>query len=188
MGRVRLHAERQPLGVGTALLDRNRAQTADRALKPIARATLRLQRSAGNQAVTAMLVQRDRAKPRRKPVSAPEPKSSVIVEIPGIGDFGVDSVQPDAKTKAVTVTMPVSKGTVKLYNASTSGKALDIVTIRMRGVTIEMTSVIISSFAFSGAGDRQTATFTFSATKVDYKWKSQKDQPGAGTSSVTPVD
>jgi hypothetical protein len=125
---------------------------------------MELQRSAGNQAVGALLA-RDAEKQ-----DAGDRGTSVTLVLPD--PFGVLPVEAFtmAGEESITVTVPSSAVTPALFEAASNGKELATAKLSTSYLELEMKGVIISSIQVSAGG---STSFTVNAASItkDYPKK-----------------
>jgi len=135
---------------------------------------LALQRSAGNQAVARMLaggggggagLQRDVAAPAPSGEGeAKEKESSTVIVVEGLGTFAVEAVQfegRDGKDVSVTMRAGADKNQ-SIFRAAAEGKSFESAEIRIKGMSITLAKVMITSVHVSSAEDEPMISFTLS--------------------------
>jgi hypothetical protein len=134
----------------------------------IADTLARLQRSAGNRAVSA-LIARDDAKEQASETDAR------TVEMPKpIGTLELLSFGRDGSN--VNVVVSGSAADPLLIQAAAEGRLFDQVTIRHGTLTITLKSVVISHAA-PGSGDTISLSFNFGTYEQDYTKKRPEGMP-----------
>jgi hypothetical protein len=158
--------------------DPGRADAAPR--EDAAQAVIALQRSAGNQAVGALLARA----PKEDPRTPEAPEGPTVVTLGDIGPIRVVSVQLPAPTTGgagpgsgkgremfagqLIVTAKVGPHSAAIARANVDGRAMDGVIEFGSGLRIKLTKAMVASYQVSG-GDREASeTWTLDAQGVEF--------------------
>jgi hypothetical protein len=124
-------------------------------IEPVAHAVLRLQRSAGNHAVSALLAREpDRAAAGKKEGDAGSgddgPVNTTLTMPDPIGVLPLESFSVDGHAGQIEVTVASTAADAALFQHASSGQMVASATISARGFTLTLTEVLISMIQVSG--------------------------------------
>jgi hypothetical protein len=124
-----------------------------------------LQRSAGNQAVGAIL-----ARFRSEEHGA---KRQAGLTLDGLGPITLESVRPEGKgTRRFTLTLRGHSATAELNAAARNGRVFEQGTLVIGGLTFELKGVVISSLQISG----DVLTLEIDAASASSKREANEDE------------
>jgi hypothetical protein len=129
-----------------------------------AEALLRLQETAGNQAVAQLA--RQAAPPKTQPTTT----GGATVEIEDIGTLKALSISL-AEKNTLHVTAETSDLSPILMKYAAEGKKIPKVVVRLAGVTYTLTDVYVSNFSTGGSGNSNPVdqiAFTYGNLESDY--------------------
>jgi hypothetical protein len=179
-----------------------RPQAPVRAPSP-AEQVLALQRTAGNQAVARSLaVARDAKAPPKPEEKGEERKSTVSIEISGLGTIDLESLQMEGPRgpgaggqgrrrpgeregeqkprMAVNATMRMNDKASELHRAMLSGKPFETVVIRIGTLTVTMKNAMLTSVSVSGGGEGPgEERMSFSLEGEEPEFKQEKPDEGS---------
>ena len=166
MGRKRtlLHEQERPVGPKLARLEAqvNRSEH----VEPVAGELLRIQRQGGNDAVGTMLAQRDAAQAEKADAEGDRPVTATLVMEEPIGVLPLLTFS-QTPSGEYSVVVPSTDKDPTLFRMCATGKSVGHVTISMRGYTIDLDNVYISSCQAGGGGDSPTVQLTLNAAKME---------------------
>jgi hypothetical protein len=159
-----------------------------------AEGVLALQRSAGNQAVSALLARSpDDAKPKA-PDKKPETPAvaGARATLPGIGTIAIQSAQlahmagvgshggtGRVHVQDMTCTSKTGEHSAKLMRATLDGKPMDVEIILPRGkgsLRIKLTGAIVSGYNTSGGGPDATESWTLNFQAIEQSFEGEREE------------
>jgi hypothetical protein len=125
------------------------------AVEPVAWALLRLQRSAGNRAVSTALARETSRTAARKEDGDRDadggPVNTTLIMPDPIGVLPLESFSFNDRAGEIDVVVPATAMDSTLFLYASSGQILASVTISTRGFTLTLTDVLVSSMQAGGS-------------------------------------
>ena len=164
---------------------------------------LALQRTAGNQAVGALLARQPKpTAPKQKP-KAPAAVAGNRVVFPGVGTFPFESMQmgghrhttnppgsgsdreggAPSLSEVVITSLPGEHSTA-LFRASLEGKGADVDVIFESGkesLVIHLTNAMVTNYSLSGGGERQIESWSLSFTGIEFRRAGEQTEEHTGS-------